>query len=120
MKNRLIIAFKILLIVMVLLVGYLYVKPYWFNYWLDSETEGFATACTKKTLEQTKTLMSRRLLAAGYEGFEVKDFTIEKDSARASCMVSIIYDDEINIFGLYLKPIEFVIEHQKHYTGSTF
>ena len=84
------------------------VKPYWDKYWLGLELKSIAAYATKNTVEDTRKMLTRRMHEAG-RNFSDKDFYIEKDKNNTAT-VGITYIDEISVFGVTLKQIEFTVE----------
>ena len=84
------------------------VKPHWEKYLIGIEIERAAIYGTKHTVDETRKLLNKKMKEDGHP-FTDKDFIIEKDEYNDVYM-SLTYDDEIKIFGFWVKPIEFTIE----------
>jgi hypothetical protein len=94
---------------MVLLWGLLNtVLPYWEKYWLERQLETFAVYGTKHSIAKTREMMVRKIKDEGYD-FNEEDFIIQKDEDN-SVSINIAYSDEINVFGLTLTRLEFLVE----------
>jgi hypothetical protein len=84
------------------------VKPYWDKYWLSCEIERAAIYGTKNSIQDTKTFLAKQMVEDGRQ-FTEDDFYVEKNKWN-DVTVSITYDDEIKVFGVRLKPLEFTVE----------
>jgi len=93
-------------------------KPYWEKYWLENELKTCAVYGTKHTIAKTREMLIQKTKEAGYN-FKEEDFIIEKD-AKNSVSINIVYSDEINIFGLSLKRVEFFVEAKAFETKGYF
>jgi hypothetical protein len=84
------------------------IKPYWDTYWLGQALEVTAVYGTKNSIEATRNFLDTKMKEEGRD-FAGEDFTIEKDE-RNNVTISIKYSDEIRIFGVKLKTLEFSVE----------
>jgi hypothetical protein len=83
-------------------------RPYWDKYWLGHEINSAAIYGTKNTVTETRKFLDEKMKAE-WPGFTGSSFFIEKDD-NDNIIISITYYDEINVFGLTLKELEFTIE----------
>ncbi len=84
------------------------IKPYWNNYWLGQAIEFAAIYGTKNSLEATRNFLDTKMKEE-WRDFAGEDFTIEKDEHK-NVTISFTYSDEIRVFGLKLKTLEFTVE----------
>ncbi len=84
------------------------IKPYWNNYWLGQAIKAAAVYGTKNSLEATRNFLDTKMKKEGRD-FAGEDFTIEKDEHN-NVTISVTYSDEIRVFGLKLKTLEFTVE----------
>ena len=84
------------------------VRPYWHRNGLEKELKAASIYGTKNSVEATRKFLDRKMKERGYD-FTGKDFFIEKDE-RNNVTISIIYKDEVRIFDMTLKKLEFKVE----------
>lgn len=84
------------------------VKPYWIKYGLGKELEVATIYGTKHSIAETKKFLGKTMREEGYD-FRGEDFTVEKDE-KDKVSISITYIDEIRIFGITLRELEFTVE----------
>jgi hypothetical protein len=82
--------------------------PFWERYWLGQEMDRAAIYGTKHSIKATEHFLTDLMEDAGYD-FTGEDFEVDKDRDN-DVTVSITYCDEIKIFGLCLKSLEFTVE----------
>ena len=82
------------------------VRPYWNRHGLEKELKTASIYGTKNSIEDTRKYLDKKMKDEGY-GFEGQDFIIEKNNTVS---ISITYNDEISIFGVTLKELEFTVE----------
>ena len=95
-------------IALVIWTGISIADPFWEKYWLEQEMDRAAIYGTKHSIKATEHFLTDRMKHAGYD-FTGEDFEVKKDSDN-DVTVSITYSDEIKIFGLCLKSLEFTVE----------
>jgi hypothetical protein len=93
---------------LVIWTGISVAAPFWERYWLGQEMDRAAIYGTKHSIKATRNFLTNRMKDAGYD-FTGEDFEVKKDSDN-DVEVSITYCDEIKIFGLSLKSLEFTVE----------
>jgi len=96
-----------LILVLFLFAWFLYggISPYWNKRGLDKVLEAASMYGTKHTIESTRKYLNKKMKERGSD-FTGEDFDIEKDEHR-TVTIGIIYTDEMRVFGLTLKEIEF-------------
>jgi hypothetical protein len=77
-----------------------------------------AVYATKNSNEATIEYLDELMKEKG-RGFEGEDFTIERDE-RNNVTISIIYEDEISIFGLRVKALEMTVERNASEVEAIF
>ena len=92
--------------------------PFWNKYWLEQNLRTIALYGTKKSIKSTRDKLSKDLKVRGSD-FVERDFDIEKDGNN-KVTISIEYVDEIRMFGVTLKELEFIIEITVRETESSF
>lgn len=102
---------KFALIGLVLYIGWLCAKPYYDNYWFSKEVEKAATMCTKETVEKTRLYLTQVMREEGIQK-SGEDCFIQKDY-NGVVTVSCEYEGMIDIFGLYKKPVKFIVREVK-------
>jgi len=96
-------------IFIVLIWGFLnIVRPYWEKYWLEKQLETCAVYGTKHSIHKTRKMLVMKIRDEGY-AFNEDDFIIRKDEDN-SVSINIAYRDEINIFGITLTRLDFLVE----------
>ena len=83
-------------------------RPYWHRNGLEKELKAASIYGTKNSVEATREFLDRKVKERGYD-FTGEDFFIEKDE-RNNVTISIIYKDEVRIFDMTLKKLEFKVE----------
>ena len=81
------------------------ISPYWNKIGLDKVLKTAANYGTKHTIESTREYLTKKMEEKGYD-FTGADFEIEKDENK-TVTISLNYTDEMRVFGLTLKKIEF-------------
>ncbi len=99
---------KIVLVLFVIVCIVSVVRPYWVRRGLANELKTASIYATKNSIKDTKKFLDKKMMDGNY-GFEGEEFTIEKNKDN-SVSISITYIDEISIFGLTLKELEFTVE----------
>ncbi len=84
------------------------VRPYWDKHWLGEEIKNAAIYGTKNSIDDTRMLLTQKMEEKG-SAFRGQDFYIEKDE-ESNVTIGITYMDEITIFGVVLKELEFNVE----------
>ena len=84
------------------------VKPYWNRHGLEKELKTASVYGTKNSVEATRKFLNAKMKEGGYD-FTGRDFFIEKNEHN-TVTISITYTDEIRIFGMTLKELEFTVE----------
>jgi hypothetical protein len=96
------------IVFIVILVGAVTaIKPFWDRYWLKEEMERAAAYGTKNSIEQTRQFLTKRMNEEGYD-LSGEDFNIQKDR-KSNVTISVTYDDEMALFGLRLKDLNFAV-----------
>lgn len=94
------------------------VKPFWNKYWLKKEMEHAAVYGTKRSIEEIKRFLDKKMIESGRD-FQGEDFEIEKDE-KNDVYIAIRYQDSIRVFGALLKELEFEIEVTATEVGEYF
>jgi hypothetical protein len=94
------------------------VRPYWDKYWLGQDIRVAAIYGTKHSVQKTRMLLTKKMMQSG-NGFRGEDFNIEKNEHN-NVTVSIEYIDEISIFGMTLKELEFTVEKTESEVEAVF
>ena len=84
------------------------IKPYWEKYLLERQLETVAIYGTKHNIYKTREMLVKEIREAGYD-FKEEDFIIEKDEDN-SVSINISYINEISVFGMTLKELDFVVD----------
>jgi hypothetical protein len=113
---RKIVKFAVLIALLWIVVSI--VRPYWHKYWIGQNIEAAAIFGTKNSVGDTRGFLDRKMKEAG-RSFAGDDFKIAKDE-RNSVTISISYFDEIRVFGLTVRELEFTIEKSKSEVRETF
>lgn len=83
-------------------------RPYWSKYWLGNEIRSAAIYGTKNSIADTRKFLAEKI-KYDWPDFSGDDFFIEKDK-NDNVTVGIAYHDEIRVFGVSLKELEFTVE----------
>jgi hypothetical protein len=92
--------------------------PYWTQHGIKSDLKEAALYGTKHSIEDTEKFLSEKLKERGYD-FGPREFYIEKDENN-KVSISLTYQDEISVFGLILKELEFTLDITKRETKEFF
>ena len=84
------------------------VRPYWNRHGLEKELKTASIYGTKNSIEDTRKYLDKKMKDEGY-WFKGQDVIIEKNENN-TVSISITYNDEISIFGVTLKELEFTVE----------
>jgi hypothetical protein len=82
--------------------------PYWNKYRINTDLKAAAIYGTKHSIRDTREFLKEKIEARGYD-FDSEEFHIEKDEDN-TVSISWTYQDEISLFGLVLKRLEFALE----------
>ena len=88
------------------------VKPYWDRYWAEMQMEAAAVYGTKNSIAKARNILVDKMMEKGFY-FEVDDFVIERDENN-SVSINLAYFDEISVFGVRFKELEFNLETTVH------
>lgn len=94
------------------------VRPYWNRYWLERHMETIAVFGTKHGLNETAELLMNKMREEGYR-FNENDFIINKDE-KNSVYINLAYSDEIKVFGKTLKQLDLTAEASARETRSSY
>ena len=96
-----------LVLVLLLFAWFLFgvISPYWNKRGLDKVLKTASSYGTKHTIDSTREYLTKKMKEKEYD-FTGEDFEIEKDEHK-TVTISINYTDEMRVFGLTLKEIEF-------------
>lgn len=83
------------------------VKPYWDRYWIEKEIEAAAVYGTKNKVEDTRSLLFKKLQEEGYLVRE-QDIYVDKDS-KNTVTITVSYPDKISIFGKEIQKLHFTV-----------
>jgi hypothetical protein len=92
--------------------------PYWTQHGIKSDVKAAALYGTKHSIEDTEKFLSDKLKERGYN-FGPREFYIEKDENN-TVSIGLTYQDEISVFGLILKELEFTLDMTERETKEFF
>ena len=92
--------------------------PFWTQHGIKSDVKAAALYGTKHSIEDAEKFLSAKLKERGYN-FGLQEFNIEKDENN-TVSISLTYQDEISIFGLILKELEFTLDMTERETEGFF
>jgi hypothetical protein len=107
----------VFLIIIILIVVSI-VRPYWDKYWLGQDMEAAAIYGTKNSVRATRTFLTQKMKEAGRD-FAGEDFGISKDENN-NVTISLTYYDEVHVFGVTLKELEFTLKKSMSEVKATF
>jgi hypothetical protein len=93
-------------------------RPYWHKYWIGQDIEAAAIFGTKKSVSDTRRFLTTRMKEKE-RSFTGDDFKIAKDEEN-NVTISLSYYDEIRVFGITLRELEFTIEKSKSEVQEKF
>jgi hypothetical protein len=93
-------------------------QPYWHKYWIGQKIEDAAIFGTKNSVGDTRGFLTEKMKEAGHS-FTGDDFKIAKDE-KNNVTISLSYNDEIRVFGITLRELEFTIEKSKSEVQEKF
>ena len=96
--------------------SYNVIRPFWDRYWLEMQMETAAVYGTKYSIEKARKRLAGKMAEKGF-GFEGDDFVFERDENNA-VTVNLAYVDEVSIFGVTLKDLEFQVETSAEESGT--
>jgi hypothetical protein len=94
------------------------IRPYWTQHGIKSDLKEAVLYGTKHSIEDTEKFLSAKAKARGYK-FGPREFYIEKNENN-TVSISLTYQDEISIFGLILKELEFTLDMTERETKEFF
>ena len=94
------------------------VRPYWDKYWLGQDVEAAAIYGTKNSVGDTRTFLTQKMKEAGRD-FTGEDFRITKDENN-NVTISLTYYDEVRVFGVTLKELEFTLKKTMSEVEATY
>lgn len=83
-------------------------KPFWYRHGLEKQLETASIYGTKHSVGSTRKFLDKKMKQEGFD-FRGEDFLIEKDEDN-TVSISITYEDEISIFGVTLRELEFSVK----------
>lgn len=87
--------------------------PYWNRYLINSDLKAAALYGTKHSVADTRSFFSEKLKERGYD-FDPLELDIEKDE-NSTVTIRFAYQDEISLFGIVLKELEFKLAVTERY-----
>ena len=94
------------------------VRPYWDKYWLGQDVEAAAIYGTKNSVKDTRAFLTQKMKEAGRD-FAGEDFGISKDENN-NVTINLTYCDELRVFGVTLKELEFTLKRTMSEVKATF
>ena len=88
------------------------IRPFWDRYWVTMQMETAAIYGTQNSIDKARKILVRKMAEKGF-GFSGSDFVIEKDENH-SVTINLAYVDEVSVFGVCLKELEFNVETTAH------
>ena len=112
---------KILNLIFVIIIIWIVVsivRPYWDKYWLGQDVEAAAIYGTKNSVGDTRIFLAKKMKEAGRD-YTGEDFRITKDENN-NITISLTYYDEVRVFGVTLKELEFTLKKNMSEVKETF
>ncbi|MCK5808459.1 hypothetical protein KAH37_05715 [bacterium] len=106
---------------LVIYVGWQASKPWATNYFLKSDLEAVAQYATKHGEEAVQKELNSVIIEKGYDRIiSVETVAIEKDDDTDAVTLNAEYTDTMQIFGVEVTTVDFVISLQAAFVASKF